>query len=134
MRRPPRIAGPDRARPAILLLLALALAGRLVAGPAFAHPAMPGLVPICAGGEIVLVALGDEAPGAPAPSPEPCPWMGLGPVLSTAEQPRLPVIRLLPRIARPAPLPLPAPRRSARAHRARAPPAAVWGRAPATTD
>ena len=83
-----------RACAGLSILIAVALALRLLAGPAFAAPPVPGLVPICAGGQIVYVALeGYGGPEDPAPEhgPDPCPWMGLGPLLGAVEPPALPV-------------------------------------------
>lgn len=59
------------------VLVGLALFARLFSGVAFAEVPAPGLVPICAGGQIVWVDLSDlQSDGEQAPS-DPCPYLGL---------------------------------------------------------
>ena len=62
-------------------LVALALVARLFAGPAFAEP-RDGLVPICAGGQLVWISVEDPET---APVTDPCPWIGLAIAAEPAE-------------------------------------------------
>lgn len=91
-----------------ILLLALALCLKALVGPAaLAAPLAPGLVAICAGGQIIYVALeGFDLPGAAeAPAPgraDPCPAFAfaaapppLAPAVVPIAFPR-PVAALLP--------------------------------------
>ncbi|MEM7506577.1 MAG: hypothetical protein AAF415_07510 [Pseudomonadota bacterium] len=60
------------------LMVGLALFARLFGGLAFAEPPAPGMVPICAGGEIVWIDLDEPevSEGQELPS-DPCPYLGL---------------------------------------------------------
>jgi hypothetical protein len=107
-----------------VMALALLLLGRLMALPAAQAAAPEGSVPICMGGEIVLLALDDPAPAGEAPA-EPCPWLGQPPPHALPQPAALP----LPRAGTAERLPL--PERAApvlppvRVHGARAPPRSV---------
>ncbi len=69
--------------------LALVLAARLLAGPAYAAPPAPGLVALCAGSQTVWIALPGYDGPAPEAQTEPCPWMGLGPAVPAPDAPAL---------------------------------------------
>jgi hypothetical protein len=112
----------ERALP--VTALALLLLGRLMALPAAQAAAPEGSVPICMGGEIVLLALDGPAPAGEAPA-EPCPWLGQTPPHALPQPAALP----LPRAGTAERPPLPG--RAApvlppsRVHGARAPPWSV---------
>lgn len=80
-----------RAGPALAIALGLAMALRLAALPSLLPQPSAGLVPICAGGQIVYLAIGADGPlpdGAPAA--DPCPVFGLAHAVPAAP-PALPV-------------------------------------------
>jgi len=80
----------ERALP--VMALALLLLGRLMALPAAQAAAPEGSVPICMGGEIVLLALDGQAPAGETAA-EPCPWLGQPPPHALPRPAALPLPR-----------------------------------------
>lgn len=58
-------------------LLALVVALRVIAAPLVMTAPEPGMIAICAGGQIVYVSLDGAPSDADAPKPDPCPFLGI---------------------------------------------------------